>query len=250
MRTPALLLLLLPALATAAPIGLTEGVTWHADQIAAAGAGQRTIARIPLVLRANAADGDTPAWYIGTTPKTDDARGMWIAPRLSAHADPWPEKLPAAGMIVQADGFYTGRSEEFVWKAPDGAEQRYSMAEFFVQRWRPHRSTDPFVIRTLLDGPQALETPEQLTDARRWLVIAHTLDLRSKGCTQGAKIRRKRLIEKGFAETEIIDSRQAPRLGCCAKSVLIGRFETRAEAMVRFREAQAKNVTAYIRRGW
>lgn len=243
------LLLALPALSHAGPIGLDAGITWHGEQIAAAAKGSRAFVRIPLVHRAKG-DAQAPPWYIGTTPKSAEGRPMWIAPVFSKYAADLPKKVPPGGMIVQAEGFYTGKTKEFVWTAKDGASKRYTMGEFQVQRWRPQRATDKFVIHTLLDGAEAQAPIEPLKDDRRWLVIAHTLDLRSKACTRGAKIRRKRLIEKGFKQTEIIDSRQAPMLGCCSKSVLIGRFETRVKARVRAHEARQKGVTVYVRKGW
>lgn len=245
---------LLAALLCAPPVHaepaatLADAPDWHAARLAEAADGARRIVRIPLVRRSTAWGCVCPDWYIGDSP--DVGTDLWLAPVFSPHAQALPAKMPPTGMIIQAEGFYTGKTEEFVWRHQGEVKKRYQMPEFQVLRWRPNRSTDGGRLRTLLAGPQAAETVTPLSDERPWLVIVHTLDLRSKSCTRGAELRRKRLVEMGFSDVEIIDSRQAPKLACCSKMVLIGRFKTRKAARARAAEGRAKKLKTYVRCGW
>lgn len=243
------LLLLLPAFAVAAPINLEDVGRWHAAQIASAGQGQRAIVRIPMVHRSASWGCVCPDWYIGDSADTNSA-GVWLEPSFAEGAADLPGKVEEAGIEVIVEGYYTGDSELMVWEAGGEVRETYRMAGFHVLRWRPTRAGEPAAIEVLLDGHKAKEAVKPLRDDRPWLVIAHSLQLSSPTCTEGAEIRRKFLIEKGFKDTEVIDSRAAPLLSCCFKTVLLGRYKTRSEAKAVEAAAKAKKITTYVRRGW
>lgn len=239
-----------PAFAKPAkPVDLDQLPSWQAARVAEAAQGKRAIVRIPLVRRSTGWGCVCPDWYIGDSTSTNSA-GAWLNPAFSVEAVGLLAKVEPAGIQVVAEGYYTGKTEAFVWKSDGVVRDTYEMAGFRVLRWRLSRDADEPVMAVLLDGPKAQQAIQPLSDSRPWLVIAHSLQLSSPGCTKGAELRRKRLVEKGFKDAEVIDSRAAPLLACCFKSVLLGRFKTRAEARALSTSAKAKTVKTYVRRGW
>jgi hypothetical protein len=233
----------------AKPVDFDQLQPWHAARIAEAGQGTRAIVRIPLVHRSIGWGCVCPNWYVGEGTDTNGA-GAWIKPSFSKAAAGLPGKVGDDGIQVVAEGYYTGKTETSAWKSDGVVRDTYKMAGFHVLRWRMQREGEDPVMAVLLGGAKAQEAVQPLTDDRPWLVIAHSLQLSSPGCTKGAELRRKRLVEKGFKDAEVIDSRAAPLLACCFKSVLLGRFKTRAEARALSTSAKAKTVKTYVRRGW
>lgn len=218
------LLLLLPAFTLARPVDVSDATAakaWHAAQV-----GQPAIVRVPLVRVSKT------RWALGAKP-AEPLVETGVELTFSPIAQDLPAKLATRKAVVLAEGRY----------GPKGTT-------FNVLRWRFLRRGEAPRAQVVLAGKRALEVVAPLKDDRPWLAIAHTLDLNSKSCTQGADLRRKRLIEKGFVDAEVIDSRQAPRLACCSKTVLLGRFSTRAAAAVLVRKAQKQKIRGYVRRGW
>lgn len=233
----------------AAPVDIEDVDPWHAAQVANAKTGKRAIVRIPLVRRSVGWGCVCPNWYVGDNPVSYGGEA-WIQPTFAPAVADLGDEPGRLGFVAMVEGYYTGKTEKFVWRSGKEVLRTYKIAEFHVLRRSKMADDDDFQVEVLLDGPQAKARVKPLTDDRPWLVIAHSLKLSSPSCTKGAELRRKILIEKGFKDAEVIDSRSAPLLSCCFKSVLLGRFKTRAQAKALSTVAKAKKVVTYVRRGW
>jgi hypothetical protein len=89
-----------------------------------------------------------------------------------------------------------------------------------------------------------------LTDDKPWLVVIDSLALFDKGTDVRAEALRKKVEAAGFADAQVIDSRQAPLLFCCYRVVVASRQPTREAALAQVKALKQKKFGASVRRGW
>lgn len=226
---------------------------WIAARIESAGAGRREIVRIPLIHKCLGWGCVCPEWYIGES--AGNAMGLdWLTIDDAPYAElPSPGE---SGLELVAEGWFTGAKDTFEWRSGDELVEDYTLQGFHVERWRRMGDSDKDrTLSVVADAAATKAWPEPLTDARPWVAIAHSVPRESKGAAEKAEKLRAALVEKGYAQAEILDSRQLPRLFCCFYSVVLGRYATEEEALAAVKAAskskdRKSRVKAYVRRGF
>jgi hypothetical protein len=153
-------------------------------------------------------------------------------------------------MVVE--GRFTGDHGSAPASDDPAEKAKFKLWGFEVLRWRPRRPDDPKdeKVRIVLAGKDAAEAVAPLADDRPWLVVADSLALFDKGTDKRALALKDKLVAAGFAQAEVIDSRQAPLLFCCYRVVVAARFATREQALAAVKDVKKKKLDASVRRGW
>jgi hypothetical protein len=108
-------------------------------------------------------------------------------------------------------------------------------------------STEASVVAELDDDE--LFVP-RLHDERPWLVIVATLPYQQPHVDDEAKALQARAVAAGFADAEVIDTRQTDELFCCSRVVLAGRYAGKKDADAVIGRAKRAGLPAYVRKGW
>jgi hypothetical protein len=139
------------------------------------------------------------------------------------------------------------------WMGEGGEHKLWSELVFTVWHARAFASDaegssqDASVVAELDDDE--LSVP-RLHDERRWLAIVATLPYQQPRVDDEAKALQARAIAAGFADAEVIDTRQTDELFCCSRVVLAGRYAGKKEADAVIGRAKRAGLAAYVRKGW
>jgi hypothetical protein len=258
----AAVLLLLPLVGTArageaaAPLPLDpEARAWVEARIAHARGGRREIVRVPLVRAGLGWGCRCPPFYLGENPFMNPI-DRWIAVTTAPGLTLPPGGRP--GWVQVAEGYFTGATRKLDLRGRDGVPQEwlYTLDEFHVMALRPARGgADGIVeedrrLHLLLSGPEAARRVTPLADGRPWLVVAASEPLEAPGGEARAEKLRRTLVQAGLGGAEVLDSRQTPRLHCCYRVVVAGRFASREQADAAVTTARARGHRAYVKQGF
>jgi hypothetical protein len=174
-----------------------------------------------------------------------------------ATTDLWRGRVPdpmrpaeTGGQVGIVEGWLEpNRLEE--WYGEGGEHKLWKQLAFNV--WHARAATsdsegeEATVVATLDDDE--LFVP-RLHDERPWLVIVATLPYSQPHVDDDAKAVQGRAVAAGFADAEVIDTRQTDELFCCSRVVLAGRFATKKEADGVLGRAKRGGLSAYVKKGW
>ena len=230
----------------------TGDEAWIAKRLKRAGQGKAELVRIPIAYRSMGWGCPCPDVYIGTG--TDAAEGPWISLSKTSKGSPgaYNERW---GTVVIAEGRFTGKRLIIDLRdGPDGPEEyRYEALEF--EAWRMHRFNhkrdSEGTMQVLLASPESRRAVPLMTDSRPWLVVAASVPAVDKRASARAEKLRARLVRKGYANAEVLDTRATPLLRCCHRVVVAGRFVDAKAAHALARAVRRKGFkSAYARQGW
>ncbi|WP_224362658.1 hypothetical protein [Hyalangium versicolor] len=233
----------------------TDTGKWIRERVRNASQGQPE--RVRLHVTGCMPSATCPTWfYVGRADVEDDEershgvillpeKGVVLPTRQSGREASWGPELVIEGSftgVVRAPKTSEGSGD------PDSAEPSPEFKVASAMLLHPSRN-EP-TLQVLLSGEEARKQVSPFGDKRRWLVLVSNKPLFEPESEKQSQDAKKQLLEAGFKDAEVFDSRKAPQLLCCYLSVAAGRYETEAQAQTTLKALKKKGFQAYIRQGW
>lgn len=124
---------------------------------------------------------------------------------------------------LQVQGHFTGKRTKPTEQCSDPGH------EFHIERATANGPQPTPFFLALPGGAPPPDGPP-IADGPRWGVLFSSAFRHEKDARERADALRARLVEKGHANAEVLDSRRIPTLWCCSFAVLVERFEGEKDA--------------------
>jgi hypothetical protein len=99
-------------------------------------------------------------------------------------------------------------------------------------------------------GKRGFAKVQEIRNGRPYLVISGNFAVAGKRYLKRAMKLKSKLVDAGFEDTMIFNSREFATLACCYRTIVVGRFSDRVAADKLKKQVKAKGFKAYVRKAY